>query len=422
MEAKRRIGVLFLALLCVVCMALPGLAKTRVVMWIGSQPAGVLPWLEEFEQDFNATHDEIELVVEVYPTVSEMRTKLVVALAGGVAPDIMYESSNVMSEWIANEIALPLDEYIAQSPDIADILPDAIAPLQYKGKTWALPFTLWPVFDLYNLDIYAQSGISLPDTWDELITATRKITKYEADNRVSLSGYRGVAAPVWTFVDVHMAMEQLGQPSIVAGDTQGRLNTTAAQQALTYIKELWQAGGEYISGTRLQDVLNGRAAVQHLGSGINMVSLHGAVEELGINLALRRFVGPTKNTDVVQHNAGTFFVIASTKNPDEAWEALHYFLQPKNLKGYILAHTGVQSVRRSQMNDRDLLALPFARESIALLTPPITTSGPTHAIYSQFRQPVGQILLDAAKGLTPINSSLAEAERLMNQIIAEKMK
>jgi ABC-type glycerol-3-phosphate transport system substrate-binding protein len=55
-----------------------------------------------------------------------------------------------MSRWILSELALPNDRYLNAMPDRSDLIPDAVHALRYNGKTWALPFSIWPIGDLYN--------------------------------------------------------------------------------------------------------------------------------------------------------------------------------------------------------------------------------------------------------------------------------
>ncbi len=67
------------------------LAKTKVTMWIGSEPADMAAWYDQFVKDFNATHSDIELEVTLHASVSAMRDKVIVASAAGVGPDVFCE-------------------------------------------------------------------------------------------------------------------------------------------------------------------------------------------------------------------------------------------------------------------------------------------------------------------------------------------
>ena len=117
---------------------LPVNAKVPIVMWLSSQPVGVNDWAKQFQDEFNAQNPDIDLTVEVYPSVSTQREKLLIAIAGGVAPDVFYESSNTMGQWMLNQVATPLDKYLDAMPDKRDLMPDVLRGVQYQGKIWAL--------------------------------------------------------------------------------------------------------------------------------------------------------------------------------------------------------------------------------------------------------------------------------------------
>ena len=129
----------FIYLLCVsICLfsalLMPVKAKTPIVMWFSSQPVPVSEWAASFEEEFNKRNPDIRLSVEMHPSVSALREKLIVAVAGGVAPDIFYESANVMSQWILSKLAMPIDRYLNAMPDRSDLIPDVVRALRYDWQ------------------------------------------------------------------------------------------------------------------------------------------------------------------------------------------------------------------------------------------------------------------------------------------------
>lgn len=401
----------------------PGNAKVPIVMWLSSQPVGVNEWAKQFQDQFNAQNPDIDLKVEVYPSVTTQREKLLVALAGGVAPDIFYESSNTMGQWMLSQVATPLDKYLDAMPDKRDLMPDVLRGVQYQGKIWALPFSVWPVNDLYNLDLFAQQGIALPRNWDEMITAARRLTKVDPNSgAVTVYGYRRTTNDLANFIDLQLAMEQLGATTIDVDATKSTINSAEARRALTYIYEVGNAGmptGR--GGSDTTAILNGTVAVQHMFLSYTMANMVNEIKSSGRNFKIARYVGPETGKDMVHHNAGTLFMVSSTKYPDAAWRVMQAWIERNNLKNYLMAHGSTLSVRISQATDNDLRSRPYAEEMMFSLVPPITSYGPTNPFFTEFRLPAGAFLTQAINGQISIESALEQAQKMIDTIIAEQI-
>ncbi|HHW08552.1 MAG TPA: extracellular solute-binding protein [Firmicutes bacterium] len=397
----------------------PGLAKVPITMWLSSQPATVTPWAESFQDNFNKSQNEIELTLEVHPSVTLLREKLIVAMAAGVAPDLFYESNNVIMQWANSGSAIPLDKYIDNMPDRKDFIPDVLESMRYKGHIYGFPFSVWSVGDVYNLDLFVNSGVGQVNTWDEMIAAARKIRRENAAGQVEIWGYaRSLNNALYDFIDLELAMNQLGTTMLPPEATKAQLNNDAGRRALNYIIDAKMAGmaNTAAASTRLAE---GKVAVQHMYAGYSLVNL--AEAHKNINFSFRRYVGPEKGRDMIHFNAGTFMIVSTTKYPDQAWKVLEAFIKPENLKGYILAHGASLPSRISQIYDKDLQSSQYLQELVNTLHAPMTPYGPMHPYYTDVRIPAGELLSKAVTGESAPQAALEEAERLINQIIEEKM-
>ena len=418
---------MFIYLLCVsICLfsalLMPVKAKTPIVMWFSSQPVPVSEWAASFEEEFNKRNPDIRLSVEMHPSVSALREKLIVAVAGGVAPDIFYESANVMSQWILSKLAMPIDRYLNAMPDRSDLIPDVVRALRYDGKTWALPFSVWPIGDLYNMDMLEGHGLAKPTNWRELEATARRLLQVGEGGQINVFGYRKANTGLMNFIDLQLAMEQLGSTTITPEGTRSNLRSDEARQALTFLRNIVQAGMPNSSGgSDLGSILGGRVAIQHMYPGYELIKIADQISAAGLNLEFHRYVGPESRRDLVHHNAGTFFIVSSTKHPDEAWRVLEAFLERRTLKGYLLAHGASLSIRLSHRTDPDLLARPYCASLIESLVSPITSYGPTNPYYPYFRQPVGDFLLQAVNGQLAIETALEQGADLMDAIVAERI-
>lgn len=419
---KARACVLWLGILVLSVLTVSVAGKTPIVMWFSSQPVPVSEWAVTFQDAFNQRNPDIQLSVEMHPSVSALREKLIVAVAGGAAPDIFYESSNVMSQWIISELALPIDRYLDAMPDRSDLIPDVVRALRYDGKTWALPFSVWPIGDLYNVDMFEGSGLARPRVWRELEASARRLLQVGQGGQITVFGYRKPHNELANFLDLQLAMEQLGSTCITTEGTKSNLRTDVARQALTYMRDIVQAGMPNSSGGGdLAAILGGRVAVQHLYPGYELINLADQITAAGLRLEFHRYVGPEASRDLVHHNAGTFFVVSSSKHPDQAWRVLQAFIERNTLKSYLMAHGSCLSIRLSQRTDADLLARPYCSSLIAALISPITSYGPNNPYYPAFRQPAGAFLRRAVNGELAIETALEQAADVMDIIVAEKV-
>ncbi|MFU8780401.1 MAG: extracellular solute-binding protein [Kiritimatiellia bacterium] len=110
------------------------------------------------------------------------------AIAGGMAPDVLYINFRKSDNYIRNNFLYPLDGYFATMtqqelderinpklwPVIRRIGPDGVE------RTWAMPYdgALGKVL-LYRKDLFEEHGIPFPDndwTWEDMLDAARRIT------------------------------------------------------------------------------------------------------------------------------------------------------------------------------------------------------------------------------------------------------
>ena len=135
--------------------------------------------LEEIIADFNATHDDIEVVAESQP-LDGFGSKVYEAVSNGTGPDIIFDYASKMPDYVDNGLAPDMSKYM----DI-DVYKSRVPAVVFdEGTTFsdnglhaiAVQIT-GPIF-FYNKTIFDELGLECPKTWDELTEASKKI--YEA--------------------------------------------------------------------------------------------------------------------------------------------------------------------------------------------------------------------------------------------------
>lgn len=163
--------------------------KVTVEIWTPwGGAAGEL--LEEIIGDFEAMHPNID-VVHNFLSYSE-REKLVVAYAAGTAPDVaaVYQA-DMFYELQQSGVWAPFDEYMARRGVSTDVFFPAMVDLyRVDGKYWALPHAAVAMsgWVTYNKERFRARGLpdQVPDTWSELLEASRHLTEQSSDRLVQI--------------------------------------------------------------------------------------------------------------------------------------------------------------------------------------------------------------------------------------------
>lgn len=124
---------------------------------------------------FNASHDDIELVINIAASNETARDTLSTLLAAGTPPDIVGPvgvsgSNSFNDQW------LDLTDVIASSGFDLSVFDPALVDLYRNadGALSALPFAVYPAVTYYNPDLFDEAGLNYPPSefgapyiWDD---------------------------------------------------------------------------------------------------------------------------------------------------------------------------------------------------------------------------------------------------------------
>jgi ABC-type glycerol-3-phosphate transport system substrate-binding protein len=124
--------------------------------------------------DYTAAHPNVTIKIEQIQNEDLQRTRIPVALQSGDAPDLFQQ-------WGGGELADQADAGYLM--DLSSVLSDdinrlggGVAPWQYQGKTYGLPFTFGVEGIWYRKSLFEKAGItSEPATMDELNADVQKL-------------------------------------------------------------------------------------------------------------------------------------------------------------------------------------------------------------------------------------------------------
>ncbi len=140
--------------------------------------------------DFNASQDRIFVD---YSSVSQMDRRLMLAISGGVPPDVAGVVGKGLPAYAENNALIPLDR-LAQRHGIArGQYIDAIWDIcTYRGHLWALPTTPACLALIWNKKMFRASGLDPeqpPRSIAELEQFNDKLTRRNADGHLVVCGF-----------------------------------------------------------------------------------------------------------------------------------------------------------------------------------------------------------------------------------------
>ncbi len=133
-------------------------------------------WWADFQNEFNSTYDNINLVVEVV-SWNDIYTVVNTRLGGNNAPDIL--NIDVFADYQADDLLLPAQDYVSEET-YAKFYDAFLEQSVVDGTVWAIPDLASARAMYYNKDILDAAGVEVPTTWDELKAACEKLKAYDS--------------------------------------------------------------------------------------------------------------------------------------------------------------------------------------------------------------------------------------------------
>ena len=115
---------------------------------------------------YNASQDKVTV-----QGVSTMDTqKMIVAMGGSEAPDVISASNQQIIQYAANGLLTSLQDYVdAEGFDLSIYSDKSLQAMTVDGEVMGLPFESYTIQMFYNKDLLAEAGYSEPPkTVDEM--------------------------------------------------------------------------------------------------------------------------------------------------------------------------------------------------------------------------------------------------------------
>lgn len=146
-------------------------------------------WFADVEDEvINAFNEKFKgqyVVVGVPVADGVMQEKLVLALAGGIAPDVVRFSRHRTSSFASTGLLQPIDQLVAADGfNLGIYFPPLVAEGQYQGEQYALPWDTDSRALFYDEGMFLEAGVNPdqpPTTWEELVNLRPRFTRLNAE-------------------------------------------------------------------------------------------------------------------------------------------------------------------------------------------------------------------------------------------------
>ncbi|MEQ9244370.1 MAG: sugar ABC transporter substrate-binding protein [Nitratireductor sp.] len=210
------------------------------------------PYFEEAAKAFEEANPGSDIQIEVVPW-DVLLQKLTTDISGGANADLSIIGTRWLIDFVDQGIAASLDDYMTQ--DFRDrFFPVFLEPSVMQGKTYGLPIAASARAMYYNKALFEQAGITeVPDTWDELAEAAKKIGALGDD----IAGFGLQGKEIETDVYFYYAFWAYGGQLVEEDGTSG-LDTDAGYKAAEMYKSLIDSGATQpgVTSYNREDVQN----------------------------------------------------------------------------------------------------------------------------------------------------------------------
>lgn len=303
---------------------------------------------KQIVDEFNKT-SKIKAVLDTIPG-ADYQSKLNTIINTPQAPDIFFNwGGGSIAPYVKDNLLLPLDDMIAKDPGLKNnFLPSVFNTAVIDGKSYGVPMRgTQPVLLFNNKKVLASTGLSVPQTWDDLINDV-KVLKAKGLTPIALGGGDQWPTQMWfEYVYDRVAGPGLFEKAL-AGD-KSAWSSAASLKALGMLKQLIDAGafGSNFDSVKFTDggspalLAKGKAAFELMGSWEYSTQQSGnpdfAKNDLGYSAFPSVSGGAGDPNDVVGNTNNFYSVLKKTQHPD----AVAAFLKLMYSDEFVKAQLGI---------------------------------------------------------------------------------
>ncbi|MFJ6380769.1 ABC transporter substrate-binding protein [Kitasatospora sp. NPDC092039] len=278
---------------------------------------------------FNKT-SKVKAVLDTIPG-ADYQAKLNTVINTPQAPDVFFNwGGGSIQPYVKSDLLLPLDDMIAADPALkSSFLPSVFNTAVIDGKSYGIPMRgTQPVLLFHNKKVLADAGLSVPKTWDDLLSAVQ-VLKGKGITPFALGGGDQWPTLMWyEYVFDRVAGPELFQKAL-SGD-RSAWESADARKALGMLKQLVDAGafGSNFDSVKFTDggspalLAKGKAAFELMGSWEYATQRDADPDFTRNKLGYSSFPGVAGGkgdpADLVGNTNNFYSVLKKSKHPEAA--------------------------------------------------------------------------------------------------------
>ncbi len=336
---------------------------------------------------WNRKNPQIKINYEVVPWERTL-DQLLLTAGTDRAPDVSVLDNPWISILAGLDHLLPLDDLIAEhftQEELADFAPASWDFVRFNGKTYAMPFTVFGRALFYRADWFEEAGIEPPQTWDDVISAAKKLQDPEKDIwGLSVRGRRDDGT-VQGWLPIFYAMGGKFEDEVPQIDSPAGVQALKLYQDLVWREKIMSPDTvSFGSGEARGMFMSGNAVMSIIGSHIAP-----AVVKAGIPYGDFKLTHiPVLERGTPPSNVATSFqwaILSNSEHPEAAMKFLKYVTDTEGqvqfnidymeavrasvyeVDRYIQAKPWVDFIKEDQKNMRPLPMLPQYRQISEIL-------------------------------------------------------
>jgi ABC-type sugar transport system permease subunit/ABC-type glycerol-3-phosphate transport system substrate-binding protein len=181
---------------------------TTITLWgtgYGPETKGFEAVIREFER----RNPDIRVRVLSMGAGKMNPQKLMTAIVGNVAPDVILQDRLSIGDWASRGAFRSLNDFLERDasdplcPKPSDYYPATWQEATFEGKVYAVPTTTDNRVLYYNRAHFKEAGLDPdrpPRTWPELLDASKKLTKFNADGTLKRAGFIPNFGNAWLYI------------------------------------------------------------------------------------------------------------------------------------------------------------------------------------------------------------------------------
>jgi multiple sugar transport system substrate-binding protein len=217
-------------------------AAVELSLWTNLTTAGQATVIQKQANTCAAQQPGVTIKFETVPFDS-MYTRLITAMRRGDPPNLMNTLEGAVAFMQAKGGLVPVTDTV-QALGRDDFITSYLQAVSKDGDVWGLPDWALHQEVWYRKDLFAQAGLAVPQSWDQLLVAAKALTKPAEGGKPAQYGFavpmgRALVAPQTFFQFFYAAGGTIMDPK--TGDYAFGDEKALAVKTLTFMLELYKA-------------------------------------------------------------------------------------------------------------------------------------------------------------------------------------